>query len=319
MEFFRIDSKINFMGIRKPAMFLSALLVVGSIAIIIARGLNLGIDFTGGLLIEVGYPESVELEGVRETLAELGHDNAIVQHFGTSSEVLIRMSVSDTEAAAAADGDLSPAEVAEPIVAALREANPSVERRRAEFVSAQVGDELAEQGGLAVLFALIGILIYVALRFEYRFALGSVIALAHDVILTVGFFALLQIEFDLVVLAAVLAVIGYSLNDTIVIFDRIRENFLSMRKAEPIDVINTSLNQTLSRTLMTGVTTLMVLGALFFWGGQVMHGFSIALIFGVIIGTASSIWVASASALALGVSKQDLLPPKRDDEDDGRP
>ena len=309
MEFFRINSKINFMGMRKPAMFVSALLVVGSIAIIIARGLNFGIDFTGGLLIEVGYPQSVELDGIRETMEEVGYGNAVVQHFGTSREVLIRVAPREADAAT----------LSEQVLSALRASDSAVEMRRVEFVGPQVGDELKEQGGLAVLFALIGILIYVALRFEYRFALGSVIALAHDVILTVGFFALLQIQFDLVVLAAVLAVIGYSLNDTIVIFDRIRENFLSMRKAEPIDVINTSLNQTLSRTLMTGVTTLMVLGALFFWGGQVMHGFSIALIIGVIIGTASSIWVASASALALGVSKQDLLPPKRDDEDDGRP
>ncbi len=319
MEIFKQETRIDFMGTRVPTMVLAALLVAASVAVLAVRGLNFGVDFTGGLVVEVGYPESVELEGVRSTLAQVGHPNAVVQHFGTTREVLIRLSVSETESAAAAAGDLSPAEVSEPIIAALKAADPSVERRRAEFVSAQVGDELTEQGGLAVLFALLGILAYVALRFEYRFALGAVIALAHDVTLTLGLWSALQLEFDLVVLAAILAVIGYSLNDTIVIFDRIRENFLSMRKANPIEVVNTSINQTLSRTIMTGVTTLIVLVALYALGGQVMHGFSVALIFGVLVGTFSSVYVASAWALALGVSKQDLMPPKKEGADDGRP
>jgi preprotein translocase subunit SecF len=319
MDLFKIETKINFMGPRKAFMFMSVLLVAAALALILTRGLNWGIDFTGGLLIEMGYVEAVELDGVRETLAEVGHDNAVVQHFGTASDVLIRLSVTEAETAAADAGDLSPGELSGPILAALQAADPTVEVRRVEFVGAQVGDELTEQGGLAVLFALIGILAYVALRFEYRFAVGSVIALVHDVILTIAFFSLMRIEFDLTVLAAVLAVIGYSLNDTIVIFDRIRENFLSMRKASPVDVVNTSINQTLSRTLMTGVTTLLVLASLFYFGGQVMHGFSQALIVGVIVGTYSSVYIASAAALALGVSKQDLLPPKKEDEDDGRP
>ncbi|MCA1798524.1 MAG: protein translocase subunit SecF [Xanthomonadaceae bacterium] len=263
MNFFKIETKIDFMAARKPAMAVAVFLVVASIVLMFARGLNFGIDFTGGLVVEVGYPQAVELDGIRGTLAEVGYGNAIVQHFGTSSEVLIRLAPGETEDAAS---------VSNRVLEALRASDASVEMRRVEFVGPQVGDELKEQGGLAVMFALIGILIYVALRFEYRFAVGSVIALAHDVILTVGLFALLGIEFDLVVLAAILAVIGYSLNDTIVIFDRIRENFLTMRKASPIDVINASLNQTLARTLMTGITTLMVLGALYALGGQVTCG-----------------------------------------------
>lgn len=319
MEFFKSQTTIDFMAARKLTAAIAVVLVVASITSLTTRGLNFGVDFTGGLVVEVGYPESVELDGVRATLAGVGHAGAIVQHFGTTREVLIRLSVSETETAAAAAGDLTPAEVSEPIIAALKAADPSVERRRAEFVSAQVGDELTEQGALAMLFALLGILAYVALRFEYRFALGSVIALAHDVILTLGLWSFLQLEFDLVVLAAILAVIGYSLNDTIVIFDRIRENFLAMRKAPPVEVVNISINQTLSRTIMTGLTTLVVLVALYWFGGQVMHGFSVALIFGVLVGTFSSVYVASAAALALGVSKQDLMPPKKEGEDDGRP
>ncbi|MFN2301378.1 MAG: protein translocase subunit SecF [Gammaproteobacteria bacterium] len=310
MNFFKIETKIDFMAARKPAMAVAVFLVVASIVLMFARGLNFGIDFTGGLVVEVGYPQAVELDGIRGTLAEVGYGNAIVQHFGTSSEVLIRLAPGETEDAAS---------VSNRVLEALRASDASVEMRRVEFVGPQVGDELKEQGGLAVMFALIGILIYVALRFEYRFAVGSVIALAHDVILTVGLFALLGIEFDLVVLAAILAVIGYSLNDTIVIFDRIRENFLTMRKASPIDVINASLNQTLARTLMTGITTLMVLGALYALGGQVMHGFSVALMFGVVVGTFSSIYVASAAALALGVSKLDLMPPKKEGVEDSTP
>ncbi len=310
MEFFKTDTTIDFMAARKVTTAIAVVLVVASIVSLATRGLNFGVDFTGGLVVEVGYPESVELDGVRTTLAERGYANAIVQHFGTSRDVLIRL---------APDESADAAEVSDRILGSLREADPGVEMRRVEFVGPQVGDELTEQGGLAVLFALLGILAYVALRFEYRFALGSVIALAHDVILTLGLWSFLRIEFDLVVLAAILAVIGYSLNDTIVIFDRIRENFLAMRKAPPVEVVNTSINQTLSRTIMTGLTTLIVLVALYWFGGQVMHGFSVALIFGVIVGTFSSVYVASTAALALGVSKQDLMPPKKEGEDDGRP
>ncbi len=264
----------------------------------VTRGLNLGIDFTGGTLVEVGYAESVELEPVRQALASSGYDDAIVQHFGTTKDVLIRLPVTDKDADKAALSN----RVLDSLVS-----TGAPEMRRVEFVGPQVGDELRDKGGLAMLYALVGILIYVALRFEWRFSLGSVAALIHDVIIVVGFFSITQIEFDLTVLAALLAVIGYSLNDTIVVFDRIRENFRRLRKATSEGVLNTSINQTLSRTLMTSITTLLVLAALFVFGGEVIHSFSIALIVGVIVGTYSSIYVAGSALLALDVSKEDLM------------
>ncbi|MDH3608680.1 MAG: protein translocase subunit SecF, partial [Gammaproteobacteria bacterium] len=242
--------------------------------------------------------ESVELESVRQALAASGFDDAIVQHFGTAKDVLIRLPVTDKDA----DKAVLSNRVLDSLVS-----TGAPEMRRVEFVGPQVGDELRDKGGLAMLYALIGILIYVALRFEWRFSLGSVAALIHDVILVVGFFAITQIEFDLTVLAALLAVIGYSLNDTIVVFDRIRENFRRLRKATSEGVLNTSINQTLSRTLMTSITTLLVLISLFMFGGEVIHSFSIALIVGVIVGTYSSIYVASSSLLVLNVSKEDLM------------
>ena len=226
-----------------------------------------------------------------------------MQHFGTSKDVLIRLPV--------ADADEDKATLSNRVIDALA-ATGKPEMRRVEFVGPQVGDELRDKGGLAMLYALIGILVYVALRFEWRFSLGSVAALVHDVILVVGFFAITQVEFDLTVLAALLAVIGYSLNDTIVVFDRIRENFRRIRKATSEGVLNTSINQTLSRTLMTSLTTLLVLFALFLFGGEVIHSFSIALIVGVIVGTYSSIYVAGSSLLALNVSKEDLMPVEKE-------
>ena len=309
MELFQLKRQIDWVGQFKIAVTIATLLVVGSLALLAVRGLNFGVDFTGGLIVEVGYPDSKELEGIRDTLTAAGYDGAVVQHFGTSRDVLIRIAPDDTDAD----------RVSNAILRELRAEDPTVQMRRVEFVGPQVGDDLKEQGGLAMLLSIIGILIYVALRFEYRFALGSVIALVHDVILTLGFFSLLGIEFDLVVLAALLAVIGYSLNDTVVIYDRIRENFLALRRASTLEVINISLNQTLSRTMMTGVTTLIVLTALLFLGGQVMYGFSMALIFGVLIGPLSSIYVASAAVMALGVSKQDLMPVKKEDVTDSMP
>ena len=309
MELFQLKRQIDWAGQFKAAVVVATLLVIGSLALLAVRGLNFGVDFTGGLIVEVGYPDSKELEGIRDTLTAAGYDGAVVQHFGTSRDVLIRIAPDDTDAD----------RVSNAILRELRAEDPTVQMRRVEFVGPQVGDDLKEQGGLAMLLSVIGILIYVALRFEYRFALGSVIALVHDVILTLGFFSLLGIEFDLVVLAALLAVIGYSLNDTVVIYDRIRENFVTMRRASTIEVINVSLNQTLSRTMMTGVTTLIVLTSLLFLGGQVMYGFSMALIFGVLIGPLSSIYVASAAIIALGVSKQDLMPVKKDEFTDSMP
>lgn len=298
MQLLKNNLNFDFMGKRKLAVIISLILIIISIAAMGMRGLNLGVDFTGGTLVEVGYAESVELESVRKALASSGYGDAIVQHFGTAKDVLIRLPVTDKDADKAA--------LSNRVLGSLVSTG-APEMRRVEFVGPQVGDELRDKGGLAMLYALIGILIYVALRFEWRFSLGSVAALIHDVILVVGFFAITQIEFDLTVLAALLAVIGYSLNDTIVVFDRIRENFRRIRKATSEGVLNTSINQTLSRTLMTSITTLLVLIALFVFGGEVIHSFSIALIVGVVVGTYSSIYVASSALLALDVSKEDLM------------
>jgi len=311
MRLFKSTSAIDFMGKRHYALILSSLLIVVSLASLAFRGLALGIDFTGGTLIELGYPEPVKLEQVRDTLAQAGYQRATVQHFGTSHEVLIRL---------APDPKQSSADLSERVVQVLRaKTDPNLEVRRVEFVGPQVGEELREDGGLAMVYALIGILIYVALRFEYRFSFGAVMALVHDVIITLGFFSITQTEFDLTVLAAILAVIGYSLNDTIVVFDRIRENFRKLRKADTVSIINTSINETLSRTLITSLTTLLVLLALFFLGGEVIHGFALALIVGVTVGTYSSIYVASTAALALGISKADLMPVKKEGADAERP
>ncbi len=307
MQLLKDKLNIDFMGKRKLALMVSGVLIVVSIVAMAARGLNLGIDFTGGTLVEVGYSDSVQLEPVRESLLASGLDDAIVQHFGTSRDVLIRLPV--------AESDRDKASLSNRVIRAL-ESTGSLEVRRVEFVGPQVGGELRDKGGLAMLYALIGILVYVALRFEWRFSLGSVAALVHDVVLVVGFFALTQTEFDLTVLAALLAVIGYSLNDTIVVFDRIRENFRRIRKATSEKVINTSINQTFSRTLMTSITTLLVLIALFLFGGEVIHAFSIALIVGVLVGTYSSIYVASTSLLALNVSKEDLMPVESENRSD---
>jgi len=298
MQLIKDNLNFDFMSKRKLALMISLILIIISIAAMATRGLNLGIDFTGGTLVEVGYADSVELETIRKALTDNGFNDSIVQHFGTSKDVLIRLPV--------ADKDDDKAQLSNKVLGALA-VTGDPEMRRVEFVGPQVGDELRDKGGLAMLYALIGILIYVALRFEWRFSLGSVAALIHDVILVVGFFAVTQIEFDLTVLAALLAVIGYSLNDTIVVFDRIRENFRRLRKATSEGVLNTSINQTLSRTLMTSITTLLVLFALFSFGGEVIHSFSIALLVGVIVGTYSSIYVASSALLALNVSKEDLM------------
>jgi preprotein translocase subunit SecF len=298
MELFGKTSQIDFMGWRRLAMSVSLALVIASLVSLAVRGLSFGIDFTGGTLIEVAYPESAELGGIRNVLEDAGFADVQVQHFGTARDVLIRI---------APRADMASARLSDDVMAALSKADSSVEKRRVEFVGPQVGGELAEQGGLAVLYSLIGILLYVSLRFEYRFSLGAVAALIHDVAITLGVFSLLQVEFDLTVLAAILAVIGYSLNDTIVVFDRIRENFRKMRKGSPEQVMNASINQTLSRTLMTSGTTMLVLIALFVFGGEIIHSFALALIVGVFVGTYSSIFVAGALSLALGVSKADLM------------
>lgn len=303
MQMFNKEPTFNFMGGRKLAMVFSGILLLIAITSIVMRGFNFGIDFTGGTLIEVGYPQGVELDGIRLALEKDGYDGAVVQHFGSASEVLIRIAPRE---------GVTSAELSDNVLNTLTIHNSAVEMRRVEYVGPQVGDELTNDGGLAMIYALIGILIYVALRFEYRFAIGSVAALVHDVIITLGVFSILQLDFDLTVLAAILAVIGYSLNDTIVVFDRIRENFRKLRKGTPVEVVNASLNQTLSRTLMTSITTMLVLLALFVFGGELIHAFATALIVGVFVGTYSSIYVASASALALGINKEDLMPVEKE-------
>jgi len=294
-----MTTQINFLGKRSFAAIFSGLLLVLAIGSLAVQGLKLGIDFTGGTLVEVGYKKAVDLSLMRASLEKNGFDDAMVQHFGSAREVLIRLKPRD----GVSNSELS----SQVLEAANSDMAERGDIRRVEFVGPQVGDELTEDGGLALLYSMFGILIYVAWRFEYKFALGSVAALAHDVLITLGFFSLFQLEFDLTVLAAILAVIGYSLNDTIVVYDRIRENFRLLRKGSPEAVMNSSLNQTLSRTLMTSLTTLLVLVALAILGGEIIHNFAIALLVGVVIGTYSSIYVASSLVLALGVSKEDLM------------
>jgi len=298
---------IDFVGRRKYAMIFSAILLIISLASIGFQGLKFGIDFTGGTLIELGYEKTADLEEIRSKLISADFKGTNVQYFGSDTEVLIQL-----EPQAASSAKLSSS--------IIRMLGEGIDVRRVEFVGPKVGEELTNDGGLAMLYALIGILIYVAFRFEYRFALGSIAALIHDVIITLGVFSLLQIEFDLTVLAAILAVIGYSLNDTIVVFDRIRENFLATRQVEAGPIVNEALNQTLSRTLMTSFTTLLVLFALFYLGGEVIHSFAGALLIGVIIGTYSSIYVASSTVLAMGISKEDMLPSEKEKKEiDARP
>jgi preprotein translocase subunit SecF len=299
MQLLNMKETIAFMSLRKPAALLSMFLIIGSLASLAINQLNWGLDFTGGTQIEVGYGQTADLTQIRKQLEASDFNDAVVQNFGSSQDVLIRL--------ASREG-VKPSELGDAAIKVLKEADSSAEMRGSSYVSASVGEELTEQGGLAMLVALICILIYVALRFEWRFALGSVAALTHDVILTLGLFSILGLEFDLTVLAAVLAVIGYSLNDTIVVCDRIRENFRKIRKGESEDIINISLTQTLNRTIITSLTTILVLLALFFVGGATIHGFATALLFGVVIGTYSSIYVSSLVALTLGISKEDLMP-----------
>tara|TARA_R110002096_G_scaffold370918_2_gene564393 strand:- start:319 stop:1251 length:933 start_codon:yes stop_codon:yes gene_type:complete len=304
-------SNIDFMALRKPAMVMSILFILVSIVSLATLKLNVGIDFTGGSIIEVGYQQSVDLEPIRQTLAANGFGDAIVQHFGSDKEVLIRL---------VPDVAKDKAELSSEIIGLLNSASDDkIEIRRVDFVGPQVGEELTEDGGLAVLYALFAILAYVAIRFEYRFALGAVAALVHDVVITLGIFSILRLDFDLSVLAAILAVIGYSLNDTIVVFDRVRENFRKIRKQSTLEVVNISINQTISRTLMTSFTTLLVLLSLFFLGGEAIHAFALSLIIGVVVGTYSSIYVATTAVLALGISRSDLLVPEKEGEDLARP
>ena len=292
---------INFMGQRKIAALFSLLLIIGSIASLATRGLNFGLDFTGGTLVEVSYSQAEPLSNVRNTLEAAGYRNAVVVHFGAETDVLVRLSQG-----------LSSTLGNEVLETLRQDFEGDIQLRRIEFVGPQVGDELKEQGGLAMLMALGLVMLYVTFRFQLKFSIGAVAALIHDVIITLGIFSLFHWDFDLTVLAAVLAVIGYSLNDTIVVSDRIRENFRKLRKADPVSTINISLSETLSRTLVTSLTTLLVLIALNYFGGELIHGFSLALIIGVVVGTYSSIYVAANVLLFLGIDKQDLMVPVKE-------
>lgn len=305
MEFFRKQTQIDFIRRVPLAYALSALMILISIGSLAVRGLNFGLDFTGGTLIQVEYAEAPAINDIRSSLATGGYEDAVVQSFGTPRDIVIRL--------APDGGESSDAELSTKVLEALQQSTSTeLTLSRVEFVGPQVGGELRDQGGLAMIYVLAGILIYVAMRFQWRFSVGAVIALIHDLMITFGFLSIFQVEFDLTVVAAILAVLGYSLNDTIVVFDRIRENFRSMRKATAKDVVNTSVNQTLSRTIMTSGTTLIVLIVLFLLGGSIIHAFAYTLIVGIFIGTYSSIFVASAAVLNLGVSKQDLVPLQKD-------
>jgi preprotein translocase subunit SecF len=305
VEFFSKKTNVDFLGRRKVAFLFSAALMVGSLILLIpgVRGLNFGIDFTGGVLVEVAYQGPADLPDIRERLAANGFPDAQVQNFGTSSDVLIRILPREGLAGQA---------VANQMLAVLKQGETSAELRRTEFVGPQVGEELTEQGALAMLFAMLMILAYIMLRFQWKFAVGAVVATLHDPIITLGFFALTGLTFDLSVLAAMLAIVGYSVNDTIVVFDRIRENFRKIRRGTPQDIMNLSVNETLSRTIMTSFTTSLVVIAMLLFGGEALRGFSAALIIGIAIGTYSSIFIASALALELKASPVDLLPPAKD-------
>ncbi|MDE0841658.1 MAG: protein translocase subunit SecF [Porticoccaceae bacterium] len=289
----------NFMGIRRLAVGLSVTLLVISAISLATQGLRLGLDFTGGTQVEVGYSAPADVEVLRAQLEGAGFNNPVVVHFGSDRDVLIRLQGKPEEG------------LSDQVYAALQGEGTAVELRRVDFVGPQIGEELREDGGLGMLAALIVVMFYVAIRFQLKFAIGAVLALAHDVMITLGFFSLMRLEFDLTVLAATLAVVGYSLNDTIVVSDRIRENFRKIRNMSPIDVINESLSQTLWRTINTSLTTMLVLLSLFFLGGELIHNFAIALMVGVGVGTYSSIYVAATVMLTMDIQREDLLVPEK--------
>ena len=301
---------IKFLSIRKFTTIMSIVLILASTFSLMSKGLNLGIDFTGGIQIEISFENAPNIENVRSNLGSGGYDDAIVQNSGSSQDLMVRIPPRD---------GITNKKVGEDVIGMLQASDNSVTLKSSEYISAQVGEELTEQGGLAMIFALIMIMIYIVFRFQWKFSIGAVLALIHDVMITLGIFSFFQLTFDLSVLAAILAVVGYSLNDTIVIYDRIRENFRSMRTAETLNILNSAITQTIKRTIITSSTTLLVLLSLFVFGGSSLEGFSIALIVGVLIGTYSSIFVASTSIFYLDNSTTDLIPVKREEVDDGMP
>lgn len=298
MEFFNPNSKVDFMGARRWTALFSVLIFVVSIGALLIHGLKWGLDFTGGTQIEVSYSQAADLSAIRESLSQAGFKEAQVVSYGTSKDVLVSIAPHE---------GIDQSQLVNQVMNAL----PGAVKQRVDFVGPQVGQELATKGALAVLVSLLATMIYIAMRFEYRLAVSSAVALIHDPVLILGVFAFFGIEFDLKALAGLLAVIGYSLNDTIVVFDRVRENFIKIRRSSPIEIMNISINQTLSRTIMTSVLTLFVVVALFVYGGEAIHGFSLALIIGIVIGTYSSIYVAGALAVAMGLDRKDFMPSQR--------
>nr|WP_087106866.1 protein translocase subunit SecF [Parendozoicomonas haliclonae] len=300
---------INFMKYRTLATVFSVVLLLGSIGSLFVNGINFGLDFTGGTLVELSYEEAASVPEIRNQLEQLGHTDAVAQEFGSASDVLIRIP--------GAEADVNLGSRVAKQLDDLYDGDITV--KRVEFVGPQVGEQLRDQGGLGMMLALALVMLYIAFRFQYKFSIGAVVALAHDAIVVLGLFSLLGLQFDLTVLAAILAVIGYSLNDTIIVYDRVRENFRKVRRGTPEDIINISLSQTLGRTLATSGTTMMVLFSLFFLGGETIHGFSTALLVGVGIGTYSSIYIASNMLLYLNVTREDLIPPPKEEDADEMP
>ena len=299
MEIFRVKKDIPFMNYRKISVVISFAIFFFSVLFLFTRGLNLGVDFTGGTIMEVSYPQEAKIENIRLTLDEIDIKDSQVQNFGTSKDALIRLPLTD---------DLSIADLSEKVASALRIKDSSVQIKRVESVGSQVGDELYEDGALAILFVCLGIMVYLWLRFEWRFAVAAIVANFHDVIIILGFFAFFQWEFNLTVLAAVLAVLGYSVNESVVVFDRVRENFRSpkMRKAKVTEVVNNAITRTMSRTIMTHLSTQTVVIAMLIFGGEILHNFALALTIGILFGIYSSIMVGCPMAIWLGTNQNNL-------------
>lgn len=308
MEIFNHDSNIPFLGMRKYSIALAVLLMVASVALIMTKGLNYGLDFTGGVSMTVDYSRSVDIADVRAALAKGGLEGAMVQSLGGTKEVSIRMQTKDMGPASETNGKVNLDRIAADVSKILQASRPDAKLKNPEFISAEVGAELKSDGSVAAVFVILGIMAYLWIRFERRFAIAAVVTEVHDVLVTLGILALVQREFDMTVLASVLAVIGYSINDKVVVFDRIRELFRLARKAEPEEILNRSINNTLSRTIITSLFTAITMGALFLFGGSAVHGFAVTMLIGILVGTLSSIFVASPILLWLGVSKKDLMP-----------
>ncbi len=302
MELLHVKKDIPFMRYARSTIYVSLLFIFGSIALLATKGLNLGVDFTGGTMMEVGYQATADVHAIREHLARNGYADAQVQNFGSSKEVLVRLPVK---------ANTTSAQLSEKVLVVLKQADPKVELRRVEFVGPQVGNELFEDGALAVLVVSVGIALYLALRFEWQFAAGAIFATAHDIFIVLGMWSLFQWDFSLTVLAAVLAILGYSVNDTVVVFDRIRENFKKTRMTDIAAIMDNAKTATLSRTIITSGATQLVVLAMLFLGGEVLYGFALALTIGIVVGTYSSVLVASPIVMWLGISREDFIKPAK--------